>query len=459
MCGFLLLVFGRGAAHAHSGPEKYRRAQAHDDAAEDWNHTFVYINPLVARDQNLGRAWREIVALRQTRYHCSVNQKRTIAGVVGTVALVLTSSVGQAQKSPLAQAAYARAQVHLAASQFAEAAMEMQTAVRYEPRFALGWYVLASAERRAQRCDEAVFAYRRYMELRPAEPDPYFGAGLCLHAIGDVEVALVTLRHYLDTEKRPSSNEFVAIARQHVSELERARAAALIKAEAAKSSTPAAGAGTSGASSAPAQSSALSEARVSREHGRAEEAIARYRSAMAANSKVGDSSGDKSAEASAELGGLLVSMRRPGEAVEVLRTAVRLDRTSTPAWYNLAFALRESGHPADAVGAYWRYITFRPHDPDPHYGLGRALASLGRDQEALAAFRTYVSLEKRPTEGKWVKKARLEITRIESRMTTATATTTATAATMTTPPAAISTGGSAAPVQAAATGQSRDKQK
>jgi len=353
------------------------------------------------------------------------------------VALALASSVGHAQKSPLAQAAYARAQEHLALSRFTEAAVEMETAVRYEPRFALGWYVLASAERRAQRCDQAVFAYRRYMELRPAEPDPYFGAGLCLQAVGDVEVALATLRHYLDTEKRPSSSEFVAIARQHVSELERTRAAALTRAAAAAPS------------STPAPTSPLSEARVLREHGRAEEAIARYRAAMTASSKLGDSFGDKSAEASAELGGLLVAMRRPGEAVEVLRTAVRLDPRSTPAWYNLAFALRESGHPAEAVGAYWRYITFRPRDPDPHYGLGRALASLGRDQEALTAFRTYVSLEKRPTEGKWVKKARLEITRIESKM----------AATMTTAPATISTSGSAAPVQAAATGQSRDKQK
>lgn len=338
--------------------------------------------------------------------------------MVGVVFL-LAAGPGQAQKSPLGEAAYKRAQQHLAASRFQEAASEMETAVRYEPRFALGWYVLASAQRRAEHCDEAVFAYRRYMELRPAEAEPYFGVGLCLHALGDRDGATTAFQHYVQGDSRPGSREFVTIARQHLADLERARASA-----------GAIGTSKGGGVAPPAPSAALAEARQLREHGRTEEAIARYRAAIAASDR-------GSAEAHAELGALLVSARRPGEAVPVLRDAVRLAPTAAQPWYHLGFALRQSGQSAESVAAYRRYITFRPKDPDPHYGLARAYVSLGKDQEALLAFRTYAMLETRPTERQWVKKARLEISRLEGKLAgpTAPAKTATTPATPATTPA------------------------
>jgi Flp pilus assembly protein TadD len=225
------------------------------------------------------------------------------------------------------------------------------------------------------------------MELRPTEADPYFGAGLCLQAVGDVDGAMIAFRQYVAMDVRPASRTFVEIARKHLGDLERGATVAT------KTATQAA-------------PPALLEARQQRDHGHLEEAIAHYRSAIAADGK--------SVDAHAELGALLVSARRAPDAVDVLRTAVRLAPASPPAWYNLAFALRESGKPADAVDAYRRYITFRPKDPDPHFGLGRALVSLGRTDEALASFRRYTLLETRPTERQWLKKARAEIDRIES---------------------------------------------
>lgn len=302
------------------------------------------------------------------------------------------------QKSPVAQAAHARAQQHLAVGRFKEAAAEMETAVRYEPRFALGWYVLASAQRRAARCDEAIFAYRRYMELKPGEPDPHYGAGVCLQSVGDREGATTALRRYVELDQRPGSREFVENARKRLAELERATVAA-----AKRQQTPA--------------SPMLVEARQHRAQGRTEGAIAKYRAEVASAAKA--PSGTGSADAHAELGALLVSARRPQEAVELLREAVRREPGphGAQAWYHLAFALRESGHPEEAVDAYRRYITFRPTDPDPYYGLGRALAKLGRDQQALIAFRTYALLETRLTERQWLKKARTEIARLESQLT------------------------------------------
>lgn len=313
-----------------------------------------------------------------------VIKNRFLTTVVGCGVAVF-SPAAWAQKSPMAEAAYARAQNHLVASRFADAATEMETAVRYQPRFALGWYVLASTRRRAGDCDRAVAAYRRYMELRPTEPDPHFGLGLCLQLVGDREAALAAFRHYIESDRRPASAPFVEIARKRLAELQK---------NAAAKAAP------------PAPSPALLEARQLRDQGRTDDAVARYRAAVAAN--------PKSAEARAELGTLLVSARRAKDAVEELRTAVRLAPAAAPAWYTLGFALRETGQAEEAVAAYRRYITFQPKDPDPHYGLGRALATLGRDDEALVAFRAYTVLEIRPTERRWLKKARAEIARIES---------------------------------------------
>ncbi len=68
----------------------------------------------------------------------------------------------------------------------------------------------------------------------------------------------------------------------------------------------------------------------------------------------------------------------------------------------MAFALRVRDRPAEAVDAYQRYIKLRPTDPDAYYGLGRALQHLGRKADARKAYQTYVSMEKRPAERRWV---------------------------------------------------------
>ena len=106
------------------------------------------------------------------------------------------------------------------------------------------------------------------------------------------------------------------------------------------------------------------------------------------------------------------------------------------AWYDLAFALRQSGQASEAARAYRRYVTLRPQDADAYYGLGRSLVAIGNDDDALVAFKTYVKLETRSSEQRWVDKARTEIARIEGARkrspiatpnTTPTATPTATA--------------------------------
>lgn len=308
------------------------------------------------------------------------------------------------QKSPTAEKATARAQEALAAGRYADAIQDLQTAVRYEPRFALGWYLLASSQRKAGDCDRAVSAYRRYLELRPGEAEPHYGIGLCLESVGDRAGALASFRTYIELEQkadagsgarsgaRSGTRSFVEDARRRAEVLDRDLTAAAQKPEHPAPEPP-----------------VLIEARRLRTAGHAADAIHVYRTWLASNPK--DTS-PMAARVHAELGAALIVTRDLPAAVEALHTAVRLDPTHAPSWYNLGFALRLSGQAKESVDAYSRYITFAPRDPDPFYGLGMALSALGRTDEAVAALRTYVALESRPSEQRWVTKVRAEIARL-----------------------------------------------
>jgi cytochrome c-type biogenesis protein CcmH/NrfG len=288
-----------------------------------------------------------------------------------------------AQKSPTAQAAFLRAQHDLVKEDVTDAAAEMETAVRFEPRFAFGWYLLASTSRRAGAYDRAVAAYRRYLELRPQEPDPLFGIGLCLEAIGDRDGAVAALKRYAELDTRPGSAEFVTQARRRVAVLQQPPTP---EADSVPRVAPApsASAGAGGAAPAPATADTRTSAPA------------------------------EAAAVHASLAGKLVSEHKFNEAIEELRTAVKLAPAGAEAWYKLAFALRQAGQPAEAVKAYRRYITLRPDDPDTFYTLGQVLLASGRPDEALLTLRAYVKTERRKTESRWVAKARAEIAKLEA---------------------------------------------
>ena len=295
------------------------------------------------------------------------------------LAVMSTAAAAQAQKSPTAQAALLRAQHDLMTNDFVDAAAEMETAVRFEPRFAFGWYLLASTSRRAGSYDRAVAAYRRYLELRPAEPDPLFGIGLCLEAIGDRDGALASFQRYVERDTRPGSTEFLAAAKTHIAALEKSKAAAEARAAAPKAKASAGGGGAGGAA--------------------------------VTTGGAGGAGGVVSAHAAA--GTELVAEHKAGAAVAELQTAVKETPADAASWYKLAFALRQSGQLAEAAKAYQRYITLKPDDPDPYYGLGQVLVALNRPDDALATFRAYVKIEHRKSEQRWLTKARAEIARLE----------------------------------------------
>jgi cytochrome c-type biogenesis protein CcmH/NrfG len=307
--------------------------------------------------------------------------------VVGALIFALFASgvsSAWAQKSPIGRAAFLRAQHDLVDSDVTDAAAEMETAVRFEPRFAFGWYLLASTSRRAGDYDRAVAAYRRYLELRPSEPDPLFGIGLCLEAIGDPEGARASLQRYVELDTRAQSSEFVGQARKHIAALEAARAKPAAVAARAGGAARAGAAGAAG---------------------------------VLAGAGAGGAPGQAPPPPVATplaAGAQLIAEHKFNEAIEQLKLTVKEAPADAPAWYKLAFALRESGQTTEAAKAYRRYITLKPEDPDPYYSLGQVLLSSGRPDDALMAFRTYLKTEHRPAEQRWIAKARAEVIRLES---------------------------------------------
>jgi tetratricopeptide (TPR) repeat protein len=301
--------------------------------------------------------------------------------------------------NPASDAVFAEGQTLVAAKRYAEAADKFEAAVAADPKHAAAWYALAAARRRSSRCDRAVAAYRRYAELAPTEPEPYYGLGLCLSETGDRAAALEALRHYVAVEKRPTSQRWVEHAQSMITEL---------------SAPPAGGPGPSkeraaAPPKAPPPSPgnpAYVEAQALRDKGRIEDSLAKFRQAIALD--------PRHVAARTAMGELLLKIRRDDEAIDVFRIAVDKTPTFPLAWYDLAFAYRARGKMAEAVDAYEHYIKLRPTDPDPYYGLARALQQLGRKAAARQAYETYVSMEKHPSERRWVDAATTQIQALAS---------------------------------------------
>lgn len=269
------------------------------------------------------------------------------------VGIVTLPSTARAQKSPTAQAALAHAYEDLAANKPAEAAAQMEVAVRFEPRFALGWYLLGSISRRTGDPDRAAAAYRRYIELRPAEPDPYFGLGLCLDAVGDHAGALAALRHYVGSDPRASSTPFVAEARTRIATLERSG-----------------GGKVATATDRNAEAAALLAAHKFVEAAR----LLRASIAIAPTD----------AAAWYKLGFALRQAGQPEEAAKAYRRSITLQPADLEAYYGLGQVLVAASHPDEALAAFRTYVKAGPEKTDVRW-IAKARKEISRLQDAARA--------------------------------------------------------------------------
>jgi tetratricopeptide (TPR) repeat protein len=113
------------------------------------------------------------------------------------------------------------------------------------------------------------------------------------------------------------------------------------------------------------------------------------------------------------LANLLLAERRYEELIGRLRPFLDHRTDYATGWYNLAYAYRKTERFEQARDAYRAFALLRPDNPDPYYGLGYSLNALGDAAGAAEAFRRYLALENRPAEARWVRKARLELARLE----------------------------------------------
>ncbi len=205
-------------------------------------------------------------------------------------------------------------------------------------------------------------------------PDPFYGLGLCLRETGDKPGALAALKHYVAVAPAEREGATRITPPPIVEELTGPPAAA---------PSPPVPAAADAATAKPAPPSpgnaAYVEAQALRDRGHIEEAIAKFKQAIAAD--------PRHSAARTALGELLLKIRRDDEAIAVLRATVDKNPTYSLAWYDLAFALRARNQHAAAVDAYEHYIKLKPGDPDPYYGLGRSLQHLGRARRRPARVR------------------------------------------------------------------------
>jgi len=266
--------------------------------------------------------------------------------VVALAGASLLTSRAHAQKSPTAQACLERTYQHLLGNRFADAAAELETAVRFEPRFAYGWYLLASASRRAGDPDRAAFAYRRYTELRPADPDPYFGLGLSLAAVGDAAGARAALDKFVEMDHRPSSASFVDEARRRVATLEHD-----------------AGQTTAVSTERNGEASALLAAR------KFKEAAEFLRGSIA----------QAPADAGTwyKLGFALRQAGQPDEAARAYRRSITLRPDDADAYYGLGQVLVAANHPEQALVSFRTYVKAAKDKGDPRW-ISKARQEIAR---------------------------------------------------------------------------------
>jgi tetratricopeptide (TPR) repeat protein len=275
-----------------------------------------------------------------------------------------------------------------------EAIAQLRAGVGRVAGFARGYYLLAVAYKSRGEWAEAASYFRICVTLGQQVNDARYGLGRALAELGDRAGAIEALRRYVADERDPAKARFVEAARVELSRLEavaREPAAAPVADEA----------------DIEAANQAANEADRLQAAGRFEEAVAAYRRAIAV--------APDDARLRNELGASLFQLRRFSEAADAFQAAVDRDRGYAVAWFNLGNALRNAGRAAFAVSAGERFVELAPADPDGWFALAESHDASGDPKGALAAYQSYLALEKRPDRERLVARARNAVAALEAR--------------------------------------------
>lgn len=117
-----------------------------------------------------------------------------------------------------------------------------------------------------------------------------------------------------------------------------------------------------------------------------------------------------------EYGFLLFKQGKQAEAIDLFQRATQADPSFPQSFFNLGFALRKTQRFAEAAVSYRRYAELKPEDPDGFYGLAEALKGAGDKRSAVTAYESYLARENRPSEQKWIDKAKSSIAQINKEL-------------------------------------------
>lgn len=126
----------------------------------------------------------------------------------------------------------------------------------------------------------------------------------------------------------------------------------------------------------------------------------------------------------------LYKQKRFDEAIHELKQLIAMAPNLAAARYQMALVQRKAGMasptPAQrvaylnqAVGFYKGYLAVEQQDPDGYYGLAETYRLLGEARLSVANYERYVQLEKRPSEQKYVKKAKRKIADLKAALSSA----------------------------------------
>lgn len=147
----------------------------------------------------------------------------TLGGAGPALADPIADARAAVAASPTDPAAYeALGKVQLKAGDVDGAIATYRALIDAAPDYDRGRYRLAFALRKADRLGEAADAYRAYIERAPNDPDARFGLAKTLEKAGDDAGALDAYRAYVHLEVRPSEAEWVERARAQITVLEAA---------------------------------------------------------------------------------------------------------------------------------------------------------------------------------------------------------------------------------------------
>lgn len=118
------------------------------------------------------------------------------------------------------------------------------------------------------------------------------------------------------------------------------------------------------------------------------------------------------------LGNLQFSMKSYADAIDSFMKAVEVEPRYHTGLYNIAFAYRKAKNYSKAVEYYLKYIGKNSNDPDAFYGLASSYESMGDKRKAMESYLKYADMEKRPSEKKYVIKARNKAEKLRSELGT-----------------------------------------